>query len=56
MGESLPLEQMTIEEKLRLMERLWDNLIQDPETIPSPAWHEQVLKDREVMLCEGTDH
>jgi len=43
----LPLDQMTVEEKLHLMEILWDDLSRMPEQTPSPAWHAEVLAERE---------
>ena len=41
----LPLDQMTLSEKLHLMETLWDHLTRHPSDVPSPAWHEEVLRD-----------
>jgi hypothetical protein len=48
MGITLPLDKMTICEKLVEMERLWDDLCRDPESVPSPSWHEGVLVEREA--------
>ncbi|HVJ46912.1 MAG TPA: addiction module protein [Luteolibacter sp.] len=42
-------------EKLRLMEALWEDLSGDPDSIPSPAWHEQVLRDTEARLEAGKE-
>lgn len=50
MDIALPLDQMTIEEKLRAMERIWENLCRDEVSVPSPAWHEDVLRARESRL------
>jgi hypothetical protein len=49
----LPLDQMTVEEKLQLMEILWEDLSRNPESIPSPAWHGEVLAERERKIDEG---
>jgi putative addiction module component (TIGR02574 family) len=49
----LPIEDMTIEEKLATMERLWDDLCRDPASVPSPAWHKDVLFAREEQVKEG---
>jgi hypothetical protein len=35
------------------MEKLWDDLCQDPESIPSPNWHKEVLEAREKEINEG---
>jgi len=43
MRADISLDQLTTTEKLALMERLWTDLSQNPETIPSPAWHGTVL-------------
>jgi hypothetical protein len=45
MTVALPLEQMTVAEKLQAMEELWADLSRD-ENLESPAWHEQILRER----------
>ncbi len=49
----LPLEKMTMSEKISTMEILWENITQDSQCYPSPAWHEEILKERENMLKNG---
>ncbi len=49
----LPLDKMTTSEKLQEMERLWDDLCRDPESVPSPPWHADVLAERERRIAEG---
>jgi Putative addiction module component len=44
---------MTREEKLQAMEALWEDLSRDPDTLESPAWHEDVLREREERLATG---
>jgi hypothetical protein len=46
MNVTLPLDQMTREDKLRAMEALWADLSRDDAQIESPAWHGDVLHDR----------
>jgi putative addiction module component (TIGR02574 family) len=53
MNISLPLDKMTSRDKIAMMERLWDDLCQDPESIPSPSWHKNVLDEREQRINEG---
>jgi len=53
MDITLPLDQMTSEEKLRTMEALWADLSRKEENIQSPPWHEQVLKEREEEVKSG---
>ena len=49
----LPLNEMSIEEKLQTMEALWENLSADPTGVESPAWHEEVLRERERKIASG---
>jgi hypothetical protein len=53
MTVSLPLDQMTTLDKIAAMEKLWDELCRDPESIPSPGWHKDTLKAREQAIKEG---
>ena len=55
MPTTLPIEQMTLEEKLRAMEALWADLSRHENQIESPAWHEQVLKDRAARVRSGAE-
>jgi Putative addiction module component len=45
MNAALPLEKMTVAEKLQAMEELWADLSRD-EIFESPSWHGEVLKKR----------
>ena len=47
------LDQMTVSEKLALMERIWDNLSRRPQDVPSPEWHGEVLAERKAAVREG---
>ncbi len=53
MSVTLPLSEMTLEEKLQAMEALWDDLSRDPDSLESPAWHEDVLRERQERLNTG---
>lgn len=53
MRTTLPLDKMTIAEKLSEMERLWDDLCRNPQDVPSPSWHKAVLARREKLIAEG---
>jgi hypothetical protein len=52
----LPLENMTTADKLAAMEELWEDLSRDPKAVPSPDWHQDVLKARERKVTQGTAH
>jgi len=49
----LPLSQLSLAQKLNLMETLWTDLTRDERKLESPGWHETVLRDREEALAAG---
>jgi len=53
MDVKIPLDQMTVVEKLRAIETIWNDLQRDPASVPSPAWHNNVLSARETRASEG---
>ena len=55
MEATLPLDKMTVAEKLRLMEAIWNDLSRNESQIESPAWHGKVLRDREKKIKSGAD-
>jgi hypothetical protein len=52
-ASTLPIENLSIADKLLLMERLWAELSRRPGDIPSPDWHGDVLAEREAAVREG---
>ena len=40
------IKRMNFTERLQAMEMLWDSLLEDQSKIESPAWHEDVLRER----------
>ena len=53
MSKTLPLKEMTLHEKLAAMEALWEDLACSPESIESPAWHEEILDERRQRIADG---
>ena len=53
MGTTLPLKEMSVREKLAAMEAIWDELSRTPENIESPAWHKDVLDERQQRIADG---
>ncbi|HEY2930405.1 MAG TPA: addiction module protein [Acidobacteriota bacterium] len=53
MQSPVDLKQMTLPDKLQLMEALWDELCSREEEIPVPDWHKAVLDEREQQIKEG---
>lgn len=50
---AIDLDCMTTEEKLRLLEAVWQSLTQDSDSVRSPAWHGRVLEARDRALRNG---
>lgn len=55
MQVSLPLEKMSVEEKIKVMEALWADLTKTAESYDSPMWHREVLQCREAEGGEFID-
>jgi putative addiction module component (TIGR02574 family) len=53
MQAAAELKQMTVREKIQLMEALWDDLCGAEEAIPVPDWHKAVLDERERQVAAG---
>ena len=53
MSTDISLDKMTVAEKLALMERLWADLSRQPEDVPSPQWHGDVLAQRMAAVRDG---
>ena len=49
----LPLSDYSYEQKLDLLETLWDDLARDDAVLKSPDWHEEILKDRGQAVSSG---
>ena len=49
----LPLSKLTLDQKLDLMEAIWDDLAKHEKSLESPHWHEEVLEERERALAAG---
>lgn len=52
MDFALPLDKMSVEDKLRVLERVWEDLSRTPAAVPSPAWHRDVLEAREKRISQ----
>ena len=51
----LPLEKMTIAEKLRMMDTLRSDLTRNEEQFASPRWHGEVLRERAARVKQGKE-
>ncbi len=52
---TLPLDEMSLADKILAMEILWDDLCRNADGFSSPAWHGEQLKEREEQLRQGKD-
>ena len=50
---NISIETMSVAEKVRLLENVWESLCANPGDVPSPEWHREVLEDRRRRLEDG---
>ena len=53
MSIDLPLDNMTLADKLAAMELLWADISRKPTDLPSPDWHKDILDERRRLVAEG---
>lgn len=53
MNATLPLRDMSVDEKLRLIETVWEDLERHGNEIPMPPWHEEALAEAERRAAVG---
>jgi hypothetical protein len=51
----LPLAEMSVAEKLAAMEAIWADLSRHAPDQMMPAWHAEILEDRERRLAAGQE-
>lgn len=51
----LDISKLTKAEKLQVMEALWADLSRNEDEVESPAWHGELLREREEKLRKGED-
>jgi len=52
---SLPLQAMSVEEKLQVMEAIWDDLSRHADRMQPPPWHGKVLNALEAAIERGEE-
>lgn len=50
----ISLSKLSFDQKLNLMESIWDELTRDEKKLESPIWHKEILDDREKALARGS--
>lgn len=53
MTPALPLDRVTLAEKLAAMEAIWADLSRAPEKFSTPAWHKTLLDERKSAIRRG---
>ena len=53
MSIDLPLESMSVAEKLHILESVWASLCHKPADVASPEWHAKTLAERTRRLPSG---
>ncbi|MBV9216777.1 MAG: addiction module protein [Acidobacteria bacterium] len=51
----LPLETMTVAEKMDVIDRIMNDLSRSSSTVPAIAWHEEMLRQRAENIQNGKD-
>lgn len=54
MDSTLQIEKMSVADKIKTMELIWDDLCRTSELISSPDWHQSVLREREEKVAQGS--
>ncbi len=49
----LPLNTMSVGEKVQLLEQVWDNLCHQSGDVRSPEWHAAILNERQKQIEDG---
>ncbi len=53
MLEQSEIDKMSLPERLRAMEQLWDAVCRDAGNVASPEWHRDILEDRKARAERG---
>ena len=53
MSVDIQIEAMSVAEKVKLLETVWQSLCCHPCDMTSPAWHSEVLEERRRRLEDG---
>ncbi len=50
MQYAIEIKRLSREEKLKVMEAIWEDLSNEEDQIESPEWHEKALQETELRL------
>jgi hypothetical protein len=49
----IPIEKMSLSQKMDVIQRVWDSMVQKDAPAISPAWHRDVLMQRRASIKSG---
>jgi hypothetical protein len=55
MQNTFEIQHLSREEKLRVMEAIWEDLSKEGQEIESPAWHQEALQETAQRLKSGDE-
>ena len=55
MQNTFEIQHLSREEKLRVMEAIWEDLSKESEEVKSPDWHHDALEETERRLKSGEE-
>jgi len=47
------IKKMTTQQRIQIMEQIWDSLIEEDVTPESPQWHRDILENRRKKIESG---
>ena len=55
MQSAIDIARLSKEEKLRIMEDIWEDLSREEEEVDSPKWHREALAETEMLVSSGRE-
>ena len=55
MQSTIEISTLSREEKLRVMEDIWEDLSREEVEIESPDWHQNALQQAEIRMSSGQE-
>jgi hypothetical protein len=55
MKDIMAIKQLSREEKLQVMEAIWEDLSHEDQLVQSPPWHESQLRETEQRIQSGKE-
>lgn len=47
------IRQLSLQEKLLMMETLWEDISREEDQLEMPQWHKELLDERERLIASG---